>query len=421
MYDQYGSSIIYSESTNEELEELFRRVVLDEEFLKICQQELKQHEQKFTENNLFPFLNQINEYDYEDISANDGNNEVKPRVIHEINMSVQYDFQLGQNNSDFKFIKRHINVVHKENRDFLKKNRFSNLNLSDDIDRVVKMYDFIHHSHQQLKKNKEPPANKYKSSMGLQEKMNNQKRPTATISTNEPEFSSAALAKIVEHQLEAARCASGVKKFNPIINQPIRKQSISRAKFVEPPKLSSKLDEQNFRHRIDHIEYPKKVLRSSLRKPSKPSDETIAKSIDPKTEREEILSLGQQGIISTAIAFGSRKIPDNVSSIELLEIPMGKRNGKEYKNFQLVSFETIDNNVAPANPTFRRTKSMRCSSKINEISSRSPSTFINDIASFNYSKLSSPLKTIKRIINHKNESPINNTQVFKENSKGMKL
>ncbi|CAF1684836.1 unnamed protein product, partial [Adineta ricciae] len=108
LYDQLGSSIVYSERTNEELEELFRTIIDDDEFLNVCQKEFEQHD-KFDKEDLPSFILSTNKNDYEEIPATtESENELKPRVVHEINMSVYYDFHVDRENSDLKFVKRYI-------------------------------------------------------------------------------------------------------------------------------------------------------------------------------------------------------------------------------------------------------------------------------------------------------------------------
>ncbi|CAM4865732.1 unnamed protein product [Rotaria socialis] len=451
LYDQLGPSIVYSERTNEELEELFRTIIVDQEFSKVCQQELKQHE-KFPHNNSSSLLNPINEYDYEEVSVIDNENELKPHIVHEINMSVHYDFEIDENSSDLRLIKKYFNIIKQEDQDVPKKNRFSNLNLSNDIDRFVKMHDYLHHSQQHETKTSKQELKKTQKSIIKQRETNknqnkpaiitsaNQNKPATITSTNQnkptiitstsqskskitkstnqtDEFDSAALAHIVEQQLEAARRAASMKNFNPIPNQSVRKQAVNRAKFVQPPKLNSKPTEQISRHRIDHIEFPKTTLTRSLRKPSNPNDEIISKPVESKTERQKLLLLDQQGLLLSTIALGARKIPDNITSIELLEVPIRRKNGKEYQGFQLVSFETLDDNPIPESPVLRRTKSMRQNNKTSEIPNKRLSTDIDNGTSQNFSKLASPLKSIKRNMHHKNETALNNKQVCKEDIK----
>ncbi|CAF3408055.1 unnamed protein product [Rotaria socialis] len=451
LYDQLGPSIVYSERTNEELEELFRTIIVDQEFSKVCQQELKQHE-KFPHNNSSSLLNPINEYDYEEVSVIDNENELKPHIVHEINMSVHYDFEIDENSSDLRLIKKYFNIIKQEDQDVPKKNRFSNLNLSNDIDRFIKMHDYLHHSQQHETKTSKQELKKTQKSIIKQRETNknqnkpaiitsaNQNKPATITSTNQnkptiitstsqskskitkstnqtDEFDSAALAHIVEQQLEAARRAASMKNFNPIPNQSVRKQAVNRAKFVQPPKLNSKPTEQISRHRIDHIEFPKTTLTRSLRKPSNPNDEIISKPVESKTERQKLLLLDQQGLLLSTIALGARKIPDNITSIELLEVPIRRKNGKEYQGFQLVSFETLDDNPIPESPVLRRTKSMRQNNKTSEIPNKRLSTDIDNGTSQNFSKLASPLKSIKRNMHHKNETALNNKQVCKEDIK----
>jgi hypothetical protein len=57
-----GPSIVYSERTNEELEELFRTIIDDEEFLNVCQKEFKQRD-KFNKEDLPSFIFSTNKDD----------------------------------------------------------------------------------------------------------------------------------------------------------------------------------------------------------------------------------------------------------------------------------------------------------------------------------------------------------------------
>jgi hypothetical protein len=205
-----------------------------------------------------------------------------------------------------------------------------------------------------------------------------------------------------------------MKNFNSIANPPARTQPpVDRAKFVPPPILTPTPKEQDPRHRVHHIEYPKTNLNRFLRKPLTLIDKLISPPIHSK-EREKLLILGQQGIISSAAALGSQRIPDNIKTIELLEIP----NTKEYQDFRLIGYETLDDYPNPSAPIFRRTKSMKNTNNQSEISTKRGSTNITDINSDYSTKLSTPLKSIKRNMHNKNETAIHNKQVFKEKSKG---
>lgn len=421
-----GSSIVYSERTNEELEELFRSLIIDDEFMKVCQEEFGQYD-KFTEDNLFSHIILPDQCDYEEISSVHNENTLKPHVVHEISMSVQYDVEVDRNNPDLTFVKRSINVLKPEHENTIKPktNRFSNLNLSNDIDRLVKMHDYVHHSQQNDKKLRKKESNRNGKSRKQRETLPNHKRSTTTtvaaatsISVDKAEkYDSNVLAEIVERQLEAARRAATVESFNPIKNQTTRTEAANRAKFVPPPKL----EEKSFRHRIDHIEFPKTTLTKAARNPNTFTGEIISQSSKSKEEREKLVFLGQQGIISSAIALRSKKIPDNVTSIELIETSNNKPNVRDHQHFQVIHFETNDDNLAPINPTFRRTKSMRHPAKSSDIANKRASTIISDASSNNFSNLASPLKSIKRNVHHKNETTLHNKQVFKEKNQGSKL
>jgi len=325
LYDQLGPTIVYSERTNEELEELFRTIIHDDEFVNVCHEKIQQYEQAFTQQNPSTF-------EYDDVSQNH-HEQSQPQVIHEINMSVYYNVEVDKNNSDVTFVNRVINVDSHQT----KKNRFSNLNLSNDIDRVVKVHDYVQHSHSQDKP--KPTVEK--------------KRHQGTISTvDETEkYDSNVLARIVEQQLAFA---AKNKQFNS-----------NQQKFT---------DEQT-RHRVDHIEYPKMNL-NCLRKT------TTTTTPRQTNERDNLLRLGQQGILSSARAFAASKIPENIKTIELLEVPNEKSKG----NFRLISYETTDNKLV-------RTNSVKQTSK------------------------RSPLKSVKHHVEHKNQTANLNKQVRREKSK----
>jgi hypothetical protein len=377
-----GPSIVYSERTNEELEALFRTIVDDDEFLNVCQEKFGQ----VPNDHYSPFILPTNKFDYEEIPTED-KDQLKGRVVHEINMSVYYNVEVDRNNSDLTFVKRYINVIPEENS---KKNRFSNLNLSNNIDRFVKIHDYVHHSQQEKK------SSVKRRSIPVEPK----RRSTISSSVNQiEEYDSAVLAHIVEQQLAAA-----AKNFSPITHQYTRIQPpVNRAKFIQPPILIPKANEH---YRVDHIEYPKGNLNSLLRKPI---DNRRSQVIASENEREKLVILGQQGIISSAVALGSQRIPDNIKTIELLEIPTTKPNASQYQDFHLISYETLDNYP----PVLRRIKSTKNIPKQIAISSRRSSTIIPDSSP----TISAPLKNIKRNLHHKNETVIHNKQVFKEKSK----
>jgi hypothetical protein len=398
-----GPSIVYSERTNEELEALFRTIINDEEFLNVCQQKFE----KYNEDDLSSFTLSTNHFDYEEISRD----ELKPRVVHEINMSVYYNIEVDRNNSDVTYVKRYINVIPEENDHTTKKNRFSNLNLSNDIERFIKMHDYVRHS--------QPPETKITENKTpiKRRQIHVEPRRRTTIDQIQ-EYDSVALAQIVEQQLAAARHAAARNNFNPIVNQSPRVQPpVNRAKFIQPPILIPKTNEQTPRHRIDYIEFPKTNLNHFLRKPFTFIDNLVSKPIPSNNEREKLLILGQQGIISSAVALGSQRIPDNIKTIELLEIPTTKPNANQYQDFHLIGYETLDDYSVSANPILRRAKSMK---HINNAPNRSL-TILRDITSDNSSKLSSPLRSIKRNIHHKNDTAIHNKQVSREKRQGKKV
>jgi hypothetical protein len=422
-----GPSIVYSERTNEELEELFRTIIDDEEFLNVCQKEFKQRD-KFNKEDLPSFIFSTNKDDYEEVPATTENdNQSKPRVVHEINMSIYYDFQVNQENSDLKFVKRYINIIPEENENKKKNNRFSTLNLSNDIDRLVKMHDFVHHSQQQQQQQQEikitkPEVIPHKKSTikRRQTCLEPRRRTTIPAISDTHEFDSAALARIVEEQLEAARFAAAIENFIPKANPSSRMMPINRTRFIEPASLISQSKEQSLRHRIDDIEYPKTNINCLLRKPCTFVNNTVSQPIPSQDEREKLLILGQQGIISSAVALGSQKIPDNIKSIELLEIPNTKTNENQYQDFRMISYETLDNYPINTAPLLRRAKSMRHMSSQTETTHKRPSPLINDGLLDTYAKLTSPLKSIRRNIRNKHETAINNKPVFKEKIQGRK-
>lgn len=482
-----GPSIVYSERTNEELEELFRTIINDDEFLNVCQKEFHEREQ-IIEDNLSSYMFPTNTFDYEEIPTNSNDDPTQPRIVHEINMSIYYNVEVDKNNSDLTFVQRYINVLPEEKDDSMKKNRFSNLNLSNDIDRLIKIHDYVHHSQQQQQQEQEEPEpeqqqqtseqyqkqeqqqqqqipkqhqkqeqqqqqqkkqehqeqqHQRKQQEGQQEKkIIENKKPSSkrrqthfepkrrtTVSTIDltEKYDSVALAQIVEEQLAAARrAAKANKNFNPIVNQPMHAQPpVNRAKFVSPPELNTRSKEYIPRHRIDHIEYPKTNLNHLTRKPFTYLNNHTSSSVQSK-EHEKLLKLGQQGIISSAVAFGTQRIPDNIKTIELLEIPNTKTNRNQYQDFHLIGYETLDNYSIPTTPVFRRTKSMRHNNNNNhhhhhkqhEMQTKRSSAIINEIPLDNLTKSSSPLKNIKHNTYHKNETSIHNKQVSKERSKG---
>jgi hypothetical protein len=84
-----GLSLVPSERTSEELEELFRTIVDDNDFLHLCEEEInKTH---------FP-----------------PQRDQHGKVVHEINMSVFYNVEVDRNNADLTFVQRSINVIPKE-------------------------------------------------------------------------------------------------------------------------------------------------------------------------------------------------------------------------------------------------------------------------------------------------------------------
>ncbi|CAF4153907.1 unnamed protein product, partial [Rotaria magnacalcarata] len=76
--------------------------------------------------------------------------------------------------------------IKQENQDVPKKNRFSNLNLSNDIDRFVKMHDYLHHSQQHETKVSKQELNKNQKSVIKQRETNkNQNKPAIITSPNQ--------------------------------------------------------------------------------------------------------------------------------------------------------------------------------------------------------------------------------------------
>lgn len=374
-----GPSIVYSERSNEELEALFRTIIDDDEFLNVCQE-------KFEKLNL-----PREKFAYDEIS-NHEKDPIQGRVVHEINMSIYYNVEVDRNNSDVTYVQRTINVVpdHKS-----KKNRFSNLNLSNQIDRLVKMHDYVRQSKPERK-----PSIKRRSTQ-----LESKRRTTiATINESE-EYDSAFLAQLVEQQLEAARRAEQAKHFTRIRQPPPPPPPVvNRAKFVQPPTFPSKIDP---RHRVDHIEYPKGNLS---RRPLTFLDN------QPIDEREKLLRLGQQGILLTAAALGSQKIPDNIKTIELLEIPTHQQ-----QDFRFIGYETLDDSSLSHNPLLRRAKSTRQINKQSESVSRRASTIITDLDAEKSSTFVSPLKSLKRHHRHKNETANHNKPVSHEQKSGKRI
>ena len=370
-----GPSIVYSEQTNEELEALFRTIIDDEEFLDVCQEKLNLSREKF---------------DYDEIS-NSEKDQLQGRVVHEINMSIYYNIEVDRNNSDVTYVQRTINVV--PDPSVSKKNRFSNLNLPNHIDRFVKMHDYVRHSQSERKP----------SIRRRQTPLEPKRRTTIAVINEAEEYDAGFLAQVVEQQLEAARRAEQAKRFIPIPTR-VPPPPVNRARFVQPPTLLSKVD---LRHRVDHIEYPKGNIN---RRPLTFMDNRVSQSISSNDEREKLLRLGQQGILLSAAALGSKKIPDNIKTIELLEIPTN-----QHQDFRLIGYETLDD---PSLPPLRRTKSTRQINKQGESVSRRSSTIITDRPSEKPSALTSPLKSIKRHHRHKNETANHNKPVSHEKSSG---
>ena len=397
LYDQLGPSIIYSEQTNEELEALFRTIIDDDEFLDVCQE-------KFDKVDLSSNLPR-EKFDYDEISATN-KDQLKGRVVHEINMSVYYNVEVDRNNSDVTYVHRTINVIPDEKTDrSSKQNRFSNLKLPNDIDRYVQMHDYVHHSQMEKK-----PSIKRRTTHV------EPKRRTTIAAINETEeYDAAFLAQVVEQQLQAARRAEQAKKFTPIVNQPtlVPPTPVNRAKFVRPPTLPS---------RIDHIEYPKTNLNHLPRRPLTFIDNLVSQPMPWKDERDKLIMFGQQGIRSTATAFGSPTIPNHIQTIELLEIPRRKSHNNQSQDFHLISYETVEDHLlpyAPDPPPLRRAKSMRQINKQTESStSRRASAIVSGTGLEKPTHFTSPLKSIKRHLRHKNETANHNKPVSREKSKG---
>lgn len=366
-----GPSIIYSEQSNEELEALFRTIIDDDEFLSVCQ-------------NKFNHVDIPREkFAYDEIS-NTNQDQLKDRIVHEINMSVYYNIEVDRNNSDVTYVHRTINVLPESN-----KNRFSNLNLSNDIDRFIQMHDYVHHH---------SPSEKKPS-------IKQQRRTTTTIAAiNEThEYDSAFLEDIVERQLQAARRAEQANQFTPIVNQP-PPSTIQRTKFVRPPIFIPK---------IDHIEYPKTNLNHLPRRPLTFIDNLLSQPIQSK---EKPIIREQQGILSTASTLSSSTIPDNIKTIELMQIPTRKSQTNEYQDFHLIGYETIDDHL---HRPLRRTKSVKQINKSTTPSStRRSSTIVTETDFEKSMPFTSPLKSIKRHFRQKNETAHQNKSVSREKSKG---
>ena len=233
-----GPSLIYSERSNEELEELFQTIVNDKDFLNLCEEEFGK-----------TYFS----------SASSPSRDEHGEIVHEINMSVYYNVQVDRNNADLTFVQRSINVIPDEQN-----NRFSNLNLSNDIERCVQMHDFVRRQATE----KKPTTTTKKS---------NSTRRRATIGSlieETHEFDPASLERIVEQQLEAARRAGSWQHFQPINNNLQRTQTFSQPRFVAPPILQPDFSS---RIRVDQIDYPNDAhLRRSrsMRQvnPSPPND-----------------------------------------------------------------------------------------------------------------------------------------------------
>lgn len=80
-----GLTLVSSERSTEELDELFRTIVNDNDFLNLCEEEINK-------TNFSPRRDQHGD------------------VVHEINMSVYYNVQVDRNNADLTFVERSINV-----------------------------------------------------------------------------------------------------------------------------------------------------------------------------------------------------------------------------------------------------------------------------------------------------------------------
>ena len=83
-------TIVYSERTNEELEELFRTIINDEEFYHACDEKLKQYEE-------------THPFDYDQISSH-SHDPSQPQVVHEITMSIHYNIEVDKNDSDLTYV-----------------------------------------------------------------------------------------------------------------------------------------------------------------------------------------------------------------------------------------------------------------------------------------------------------------------------
>ena len=403
-----GSSIVYSERTNEELEELFR-IVIDDEFLRVCQRE------KSTKDDLLSFVLSTNQCNYEDISSIENQNQLNSHVVHEINVSVRYDVYIDRNNSNLQLLRTYFNVIPEENENSTKRNRFSNLNLSNDIDRFVRMHDYVHHSQRSNTKTNRPELNPNRKP---QQPSTNDKRRTTILTTNEnEEFDSDTLAQIVEQQLEAARRAAVMKNFNPTENLSIRKQQINRAEFIPPTKLITESTEERFSHHVDYVQFPRTILYPPLHRPFiSNNDKTMSPPFPSRIEREKLFSIDQQGPISSSIGPAYQKTPSNIQSVPLLKVPHRIKTDHLHQNFR---YERMNNNSGCA---LRRAKSMKHMSRQAESLNQCSSDIIGDpVVLHNFPKFAAPLKNIKFDMYNKYEAAMNNKRVSKEKCQGRKI
>ena len=298
-----GPTLVYSERTNEELEELFRTIVTDDEFLDLCREQ------------------------FERTQVVESNGPTTGEVVHEINMSVFYNVETDRKNPDLQFVQRSFTIVPEKKAST---NRFSTLKLSKNIDECVKMHDRVHHQTRRRP---------------------NRRATICSISDEKSEFAPDVLNKIVEEQLEAARRST--EQFEPIDRRSTGRKISSQTKFCPVPTFLR----SSSRHRIDRIDYPTRNFTRLIHKSS---------------EHDEIVRQSQQTIRSSNVALKEKRLPPNVKSIDLIEIPSLKNE----KNVQMLRYETLTRD---------------------ELQSKS----------------TSPLKTVRRELRQKNLTAKQNPHVFK--------
>ena len=427
LYDQMGPGLVYSERTNEELEDLFRKIISDHDFLNLCQDEL-------IKNRCPSFDVSNNSCAYDEVPLPEESDQAEGQVVHEINMSVYYDFQVDQKNSNLKFLQSYIEIIPEENETSTGKNRFSDLNLSNDIDRLVQMHDHVHHHPRHATKNTQNKPSESSDAKKTSVKrrstpLESKRRSTiSSVPDASDEFDSASLARIVEDQLDAARRAGSLEHFNPIEGPSLRThQSAQRVNFVQAPTLATKANENEAnrqstngtlrRHRIDHIEFPRANLDRFSRRPLTFIEQSAPSPLPEHDQRKTLVSLTRQGIVSSAVALGSRTIPDHIKSIDLLEMPQNRRAGVEQQDFHLISYETLDAHSRSTAPGQRRSKSARRTNQKHDGATKRASTLLTDDTSRNV-KLRTPLKSIKRHLQSRNETAIQNRPVQREKCLG---